>query len=216
VIQKGGLQALALDGTWSQALGSFETSIAGAVGSILAHQLVTAHTEAGALGGQLLGAVGSIVGVSIGQALGISLNIILPGIGSLLGTIVGTLLGDAFAPDPKHPMAESTIDPSTYSYGGHIYYVGDGGNSATSNAMADAASSVVNAYLTSVNGVALAYSEQLHITYQSANPGIRFRSERGDRRKLLRISFRARSGRRILRRFPARPKQVTSLQAKCA
>jgi RTX calcium-binding nonapeptide repeat (4 copies)/Cadherin domain/Haemolysin-type calcium binding protein related domain len=166
-----GLGNVVGDINWDAALSSSEINIAGAVGSILAHQLVTAHTQAGAIGGQLVGAIGSIIGVSIGQALGLSLDFILPGVGSLIGTILGTWIGDLFAPDPAHPYAESTIDPSTYSYSGHVFYVGGGGNSATSNAMADTAGSVVNAYLTAVGGVALAQSEQIHIGYQTTNPG---------------------------------------------
>jgi hypothetical protein len=206
---------------WDVALNSSAINIAGAVGSILAHQLVTAHTQAGAIGGQLVGAIGSIVGLSVGQALGLSLDFILPGVGSLIGTILGTWLGDLFAPDPAHPYSESTIDPSTYSYSGHVFYVGGNGSSAVSNAMADTAASVVNAYLTAVGGVALASSKQLHIGYQTANAGAlaavgRFRFERRDRRKSSRIPFRTRSGRRTLRGFPVSPKRMISTQVKCA
>jgi hypothetical protein len=72
--------------TWSSALNSAEVSIAGALGSILAHQIVTAHSQAGAIGGQLIGAVGRIIGATIGQSLGLALGVILPGVGSLIGT----------------------------------------------------------------------------------------------------------------------------------
>ncbi|MCP5083008.1 MAG: hypothetical protein GY948_15085 [Alphaproteobacteria bacterium] len=90
------------------------------VGGYLARQIVTAESQAGAIGGSIGGAIGSTIGfglagvgffsglgsTAIGSlvggtlgstVLGISLGaIILPGVGAFLGTILGTLLGDFF------------------------------------------------------------------------------------------------------------------------
>ncbi len=71
--------------------------ISSLLGSYLGHELVPAQTHEGAVGGQLLGAVGSAIGISaaIGDLLGGVLDFILPGVGSLIGTVLGTLIGDA-------------------------------------------------------------------------------------------------------------------------
>jgi Ca2+-binding RTX toxin-like protein len=155
---------------WGSVFTSVEVNIGGALGSMLAHQIIQAQTQSGAIGGQIAGAIGSAIGAAIvGQGLGLALNIVIPGLGSLIGTLVGTIIGDLIEGDPQHPYAEDTIDPSSYSYGSNRYYVAAGGDGNAVDQMAAAASSVVNAYLTAVNGVALAYSKQVHIGYQTAN-----------------------------------------------
>jgi Ca2+-binding RTX toxin-like protein len=158
--------------SWSAAFTSAEVNVGSAIGSILAHQIIQAQTQAGAMGGQIAGAVGSAIGAAIiGQGLGLALNMVIPGIGALVGTIVGTFIGDLIAGDPKRPYAEDTIDAGAYSFGGHPYFVKDGGDVNIAHSLATAASSLTNAYLSSVNGIALAYSKQLHIGYQTTNIG---------------------------------------------
>jgi Ca2+-binding RTX toxin-like protein/20S proteasome alpha/beta subunit len=155
---------------WGSVFTSVEVNIGGALGSMLAHQIIQAQTQSGAIGGQIAGAIGSAIGAAIvGQGLGLALNIVIPGLGSLIGTLVGTIIGDLIEGDPQHPYAEDTIDPSSYSYGSNRYYVAAGGDGNAVDQMAAAASSVVNAYLTAVDGVGLAYSKQVHIGYQTVN-----------------------------------------------
>ena len=61
-----------------------------------------AESHEGAVGGQLLGAVGSALGMSaaLNAALTGVLGFLIPGVGSFFGTIIGTMLGDAIAGDP--------------------------------------------------------------------------------------------------------------------
>jgi hypothetical protein len=165
----GGFAQLANVLTWTNALQSAASAVSGTLGSILANQLVPAQTAAGALGGQLLGAVGSLVGLALGNIVGGLLNFVLPGIGSLIGTILGTVLGDIFAGDPEYPYAENTIEVGTYGYAGHFYRVDGGGDVNISTSLANAASDVANAYISSVNGLAVAYGTKLHIGYQTVN-----------------------------------------------
>lgn len=169
----GGLSALSNVLTWTSALNNAALAVSGTLGSILANQLVPAQTAAGALGGQLMGAVGSLIGLSLaGTIIGGVLNFVLPGIGSLIGTILGTVFGDIFAGDPQYPYAENKINAGIYGYSGtQIYEVHGGGDANISTGLANAASDVANAYISSVNGTALAYGTQLHIGYQTVNMG---------------------------------------------
>jgi Ca2+-binding RTX toxin-like protein len=147
-------------------------SLSGAIGGYLGRELVPAKTHEGAVGGQLLGAVGSAVGISIalsnviGTALGTVLNFIIPGIGSLIGTVVGTLIGDAIG-HPAHPAAVDLIDQAGYFYGyGHSSIsASDGGGYEVPDPMANAAVSIVNAYLAAVKGAALDHSKQTMVGY---------------------------------------------------
>jgi hypothetical protein len=143
-------------------------SISGAFGSFLAHELVPAQTHEGAVGGQLLGAVGSAVGISlaIAETLGGVLDFILPGVGSLIGTILGTLIGDAFGNVP-HPAAVDLLDQAGTLYAARHYQVSasDGGDYGVADPMAAAAVSIVNAYLTAAKGAALDHSKQALVGY---------------------------------------------------
>jgi hypothetical protein len=141
-------------------------------GSFLGHELVPAQTHEGAVGGQLLGAVGSAIGISaaLSGALGTVLGFIAPGIGSLIGTILGTLIGDAFGSVP-HPAATDLIDQAGYLYGSTHYQTSasDGGSYSTPDQMVVPALAIINAYLSAVKGAALDHSKQVTIGYQ-ANP----------------------------------------------
>lgn len=90
------------------------------VGGYLAREIISADSQAGAIGGSIGGAIGSTIGFGLAgvgffgglgssaigslvggalssTVLGVSLGaIILPGVGAFLGTILGTLLGDLF------------------------------------------------------------------------------------------------------------------------
>jgi hypothetical protein len=171
LVQRGGLQALTAI-NWTDALNGAAASLGGAVGSILANQIVHAETQAGAIGGQLLGAIGSVIGASIaiGQALGLVLDFVIPGIGSLIGTILGTLLGDAFGSGTPHPASTHIVDWTSYHYTDRFYAAVEGGQSDTSKAMAEAAAGVVNSYLDAVHGAALDHGKQVMIGYQTDDP----------------------------------------------
>jgi Ca2+-binding RTX toxin-like protein len=155
-------------------------SISGAIGGYLGRELVPAQTHEGAVGGQLLGAVGSAVGISvalsnvIGTALGSVLNFIVPGIGSLIGTIVGTLIGDAIGSHP-HPAAVDVIDQAGYLYGYSHSSVSasDGGDYGAPDKMAVATDAIINAYLSAVKGAALDHSKQTMVGYVT-DPDFRY------------------------------------------
>jgi hypothetical protein len=171
LVQKGGLSALnAIN--WTEALGGAAASLGGAVGSILGSQIVHAETQAGAIGGQLLGAIGSVIGagIAIGQTLGLVLDFVIPGIGSLIGTILGTLLGDAFGASTPHPASTHIVDWTSDHYTDRFYAAVEGGQSDTSKAMADAAAGVVNSYLDAVHGAALDHGKQVMTGYQTVDP----------------------------------------------
>jgi hypothetical protein len=108
--------------------------VSAAIGSFLAHEFVPAQTHEGAVGGQLLGAVGSAIGITaaLSGALGAVLGFIAPGIGSLIGTILGTLIGDAFGNVP-HPAAVDLLDQAGTLYAATHYQVSasDGGDYST-------------------------------------------------------------------------------------
>jgi 20S proteasome alpha/beta subunit len=159
--------------SWSSAAGTAEANVVGALGSILGQQIVHAQNEDGAVGGQLLGAIGSAIGISlVGQGLGFVLDTILPGIGSLIGTILGTLIGNLFGGSAQHPAATYTVDPGSYLYAANFSAVSasDGGDPSIPQAMAGGVANIVNAYLTAVGGVALGYSTRQLIGYQTDIP----------------------------------------------
>jgi hypothetical protein len=146
------------------------------LGSYLAHELVPAHSREGAIGGQLLGAIGTALEVSgaLGAALGGILDFVIPGIGSLVGTILGTLIGDAIAPHP-HPAAVDVIDQAGYLYGFVHSQVSasDGGDYSVPDPMVRAADSIINAYLHAVNGAALDHTKQTMVGYVT-DPDFRY------------------------------------------
>jgi hypothetical protein len=124
------------------------------VGTFLGQLLVPAKSHAGAVGGQLFGAIGSFL---------------LPGIGSFLGDILGTVIFDAFSNTP-HPAATDLLDQSGRFYGFTNYQTSEGGSYDVPDQMAAAAISIINAYLSAVNGAALDHSKQVTLGYQT-DPG---------------------------------------------
>src|ERR1700754_4134295 len=150
--------------------------ISSLLGGYLGRELVPAQTHEGAVGGQLLGAVGSALALSasIAYGLGAVLNFIMPGIGSLVGTILGTLIGDVLGSHP-HPAAVDLIDQAGALYGFTHSQVSasDGGDWSIPDQMAPAAVSIINAYLKAVNGVELDHSKQIQIGYVT-DPDFRY------------------------------------------
>jgi hypothetical protein len=141
---------------WSQAvsgaISTAELDIGNLLGGYLGHELVPAKTHTGAVGGELLGAIGSII---------------LPGgLGSLIGTILGTLIGDALG-HPPHPAAVDLIDQAGYyySYNHSSISASDGGGYEVPDPMANATVAIVNEYLHAVNGAALDHSKQTMVGY---------------------------------------------------
>jgi hypothetical protein len=163
---------------WGTAVTQAGYNVSSILGSYLGHELVPAQTHEGAVGGQLLGAVGSAIGIglALGNALGTVLNFIAPGIGSLIGTIVGTLIGDAFGSHP-HPAAVDLIDQAGYfySYGHSQLSASDGGDYRIPDQMKDPTLAIINAYLGAVKGAALDHSKQAIIGYTTA-PDFRYLS----------------------------------------
>jgi Ca2+-binding RTX toxin-like protein len=147
---------------WSQAVsGAFNTAslnIDGVLGGYLAHEFVPAKTHEGAVGGELLGAIG---------------NLILPGgLGSFIGTILGTLIFNRFGTSPS-PGAVDLLDQAGNLYGFREYQSSDHGTYDFPDKMAPAADAIINAYLHAVNGVALDHSKQVTIGY-IVNPDLLF------------------------------------------
>jgi hypothetical protein len=138
--------------------------------------LAPAETHQGAVGGQLLGAVGSAIGISaaLSGALGAVLGFIAPGIGSLLGTVLGTLIGDSLGSHP-HPAAVDTIDPAgdRYGYTHSQVSASDGGDYSIPDPMAAAAVSIINTYLGAVKGITLDHAKQTMIGYVT-DPSFRY------------------------------------------
>jgi Ca2+-binding RTX toxin-like protein len=149
-----------------------DLSIGGILGGYLGHELVPAQTHEGAVGGQLLGAVGSAVGLLLAQGLGAVLNFIIPGVGSLIGTVLGTLIGDHFGNTP-HPAAIDLVDQAGYLYGYGHYQVSEGGSYDNPDQMARATDDIINAYLKAVNGAALDQSKQTWTGYVT-DPNFRY------------------------------------------
>jgi hypothetical protein len=139
-------------------------------GTFLANELVPAQTHEGAVGGQLLGAVGSAIGITaaVANLLGSALNFILPGVGSLIGSILGTVVGDLFGNAP-HPAATDLIDQAGDHYAATHYQTSasDGGSYDVPDRMADPVLAIVNGYLNAVKGAALDHSKQVTIGYQT-------------------------------------------------
>ena len=139
---------------WGQAVtGAIDVTrlnIDGILGGYLGHELVPAKTHAGAIAGELFGAIG---------------NLILPGgLGSFLGTVLGTLIGNAFGSSP-HPAATVLLDQAGYYYGFHDYQKAEGGSYDAPETMAKAADDIINTYLKAVNGAALDHIKQTMVGY---------------------------------------------------
>ncbi len=156
---------------WGSALEASGISVGGTLGSILAHQIHPAETQAGAITGQLLGAVGALAAATaIGQGVGLLLDIIVPGIGSLIGTLLGTMIGDAFGHGVPHPTSVDLIEPSGKLYAGHHWAEDDGGDANLSHQLSSAVTEIVNAYLTAVDGMAIDHGKSIMIGYQTGYP----------------------------------------------
>jgi hypothetical protein len=155
---------------FADAAASAAYGVSALFGSFLAHEFVPAQTHEGAVGGQLLGAVGSAIGISaaLSGALGTVLGFIAPGIGSLLGTILGTLIGDAFGSVP-HPAAVDLLDQAGTLYAAAHYQTSasDGGDYSTPDQLVVPALAIINAYLGAVKGAALDHSKQVTIGYRT-------------------------------------------------
>jgi hypothetical protein len=162
--------------SWASAATGAGYGVSGALGGFLGRELVPAQTHEGAVGGQLLGAVGSAVGISLalGNLLGGVLDFILPGVGSLIGTIVGTLIGDALGSQP-HPAAVDMLERAGSLYGFLHSQVSasDGGDYRIADPMAAAADSIVNAYFNAVHGAAFDHNKQVIIGYLT-DPDFRY------------------------------------------
>jgi hypothetical protein len=145
-------------------------------GTLLGQELAPAQTHEGAVGGQLLGAVGSAIGISAAISLGLSsvLNFIIPGFGSLIGTILGTLIFNHFGTSPS-PGAVDLLDQAGNLYGYREYQASDHGTYDFPDKMAPAADAIINAYLHAVNGVALDHFKQVTLGY-IVNPDLLFLS----------------------------------------
>ena len=134
----------------SGAYNAAQLNIDGVLGGYLAHEFVPAKTHEGAVGGELLGAIG---------------NFILPGgLGSFLGTILGTLIFNHFGTRPS-PGAVDLLDQAGNLYGSHEYQASDHGTYDYPDKMAPAADAIINAYLRAVNGVALDHYKQVTLGY---------------------------------------------------
>jgi hypothetical protein len=147
-------------GAVSGAVSGVESNLAGLLGSYLGHELVPATTHEGAVGGQLLGAVGSAIGTIIG---GIG-NFILPGIGALVGTVLGTWIGNETGSKPS-PSATDLLDQAGDHYRFGPYQSADQGSYDVPEQMAAAAAAIANTYFATVNGTALDHSKQVTIGY---------------------------------------------------
>jgi hypothetical protein len=162
----------AVSGALAGAANNIEPNIAAVLGSYLGHELFPAQTHEGAVGGQLLGAVGSAIGIALGNGLGAVLDFIIPGVGSLIGTIVGTLIGDEIGTHP-HPAAVDTIDPAGDHYGFTHSSVAEGGTYDAPDKMAAATDDIINAYLHAVNGIVLDHTKQTMVGYVT-DPDFRY------------------------------------------
>jgi hypothetical protein len=174
VIQKGGLQVLAQEATWASAFATAEGAVGGAVGGILAQNLVHAESKEGAVGGQLLGAVGSALGMSFValQAITGILGFVIPGFGSFFGTILGTMLGDAIAGDPGAPKAfhDVQILGSDTHFTNRLVGTDDHGNAEISRKMSAEVVTIANNFLDAIHGAGISYPGKVMIGY-SDGPG---------------------------------------------
>jgi hypothetical protein len=153
-------------GAVTGAVNGVNINLAATLGAYLGHELVPAQTHEGAIGGQLLGAIGSALGTVIG-GLG---NFILPGVGSLIGTVLGTWIGNHFGTQAS-PSAVDLLDQAGYLYSFRHYQSADGGSYDAPDQMAAAAASIVNSYLTAVKGAALDHYKQATVGY-TKNPDV--------------------------------------------
>ncbi len=172
-------------------------AISSFVGGYLARQIVTADTQAGAIGGSIGGAIGSTIGAgfagigflgsslggvglgsAFGTAFGISLGtIILPGVGAFLGTILGSVLGDLFDDlfgGGGYPKGTANI---SLDFDGGLYYEsgtnganGGGQQLALVTSLAERAEALVNSYLEMLGGEnANGHSPTIH--FYQVGPG---------------------------------------------
>jgi hypothetical protein len=148
---EGAIAAIDWSGAVSGAIGSAGLHIENLLGSYLGQLLVPAKSHEGAIGGQLLGAIGSLI---------------VPGLGTLLGTILGTVIGDLFGNTP-HPAAVDLLTQAGGLYGFTHYQTSasDGGAFSVPDQMADPALAIINAYLGAVKGAALDHSKQVTVGY---------------------------------------------------
>jgi hypothetical protein len=174
VIHEGGLQVLAQEATWATAFATAEGAIGGTLGGLAAQSLVHPESKQGAVGGQLLGAVGSALGVSfvVSQALGGLLNFVIPGVGSFFGTILGTMLGDAIAGDPGSPKATHDVEilGSDYHFQNRLVGTDDHGNAAVSQKMGAEVVIIANNFLDALHGAAIDHRGKLYIGYNGDGP----------------------------------------------
>jgi hypothetical protein len=149
----GAIAAIDWSAAVSGAIGSAGINVGNLLGSFLGELLVPAKSHAGAIGGQLLGAIGSLI---------------IPGLGTLLGTILGTVIGDLFGNTP-HPAAVDLLTQAGYLYGVTHYQTSasDGGSYGVPDQMADPALAIINGYLGAVKGAALDHSKQVTLGYQT-------------------------------------------------
>ncbi len=168
----GAIGAIDWGGAVIGAANNIDPNIAALLGGYLGHELVPAQTHEGAVGGQLLGAVGSAVGIALGNGLGLVLDFIIPGVGSLIGTVLGTLIGDHFGHTP-HPAAIDLIDQAGYLYGFSHYQLSEGGSYDAPDSMAAATDAIINAYLSAVKGAALDHTKQTWVGYVT-DPDFRY------------------------------------------
>jgi hypothetical protein len=156
---------------WGTAATQAGYNISGAAGTFLAHAFVPVESQEGAVGGQLLGAVGSALGLSavVNAALTGILSFIIPGLGSFFGTIIGTMLGDAIAGDPAYPKATHDVEilGSDTHFQNRLVGTDDHGNAAVSKQMGDQVTAIANSYLDAVHGAGIAYSGKVMIGYNS-------------------------------------------------
>jgi Ca2+-binding RTX toxin-like protein len=169
-VARGGVGVLA-GAAWGNALSAAQINVGGTLGSILSNLIHPAETQAGAIGGQLLGAIGSLAAATaIGTAAGLFLNIIVPGIGSPIGTLLGTMIGDAFGSVP-HPTSVDIVEPTSYFYSHHHWAEDDGGDAELSAKLSSAVTEIVNADLAALDGIGLAASRQpIMIGYHTGYP----------------------------------------------
>ena len=140
---------------WGTAATQAGYNISSAAGSFLAHQFVHPESHEGAVGGQLLGAVGSALGLSavLNATITGFMGFLIPGLGSLFGTIIGTMLGDAIAGDPAYPKAyhDVRILGSDIHFTNRLVGTDDHGNAAVSQEMGDQVAKIANSYLDAVH-----------------------------------------------------------------
>jgi hypothetical protein len=174
VIHEGGLQVLAQEATWATAFATAEGAIGGTLGGIAAQNLVHAESKQGAIGGQLLGAVGSALGVSfvVSQALGGLLNFVIPGVGSFFGTILGTMLGDAIAGDPGSPKAFHDVEilGSDTHFQNRLVGTDDHGNAEVSQKMGAEVVTIADNFLDALHGAGIDHRGKLYIGYNGDGP----------------------------------------------